>query len=195
MRPAGAATNPVKKRPHSEKAYPRSVLTAEHSRLSALVARSRLRRSPGERLRRSHPAPPHRTCTNAESAASAKFELVRNLKRAPSLTYYLTIPPSTRLLLLSFTLLVFYPLAPLLSSSLNLLLSHSLALLSSYSRTLLLSYSRTLVLSYSLTLLPSYSLTLLLSYSLTLLPSYSLTLLISYSLAVLLSQPLTHLLS
>ena len=67
----------------------RALLTSAHSRLSALVARSRLRRSPGERLRRSHPqggrlsppTPSHRTFT---------------IKRAPSLSYYLTIPPSTR---------------------------------------------------------------------------------------------------
>ena len=171
-RPAGAATTPVKRGPHSEKAYPRALLTAEHSRLSALVARSRLRRSPGSACgaptprvggyrRPPHPTPPHRTFTNAESAASAKLELVRNLKRAPSLSYYLMIPPSIRLLLLSFTFLLFDSLAPLLSYSLNRLLSHSLALLSSYSPTLLLSYSLTLLLSYSLTLLLSHSLTLL----------------------------------
>ena len=40
LRPAGAATNPVKKGPHSEKDHLRAVLTAERSRLSALVALS-----------------------------------------------------------------------------------------------------------------------------------------------------------
>ena len=57
-RPAGAATNPVKRGPDSEQVYPRAVLTAEHSRLSALVATTeRLWRSSTARLRRAYPYP------------------------------------------------------------------------------------------------------------------------------------------
>ena len=153
------------------------MLTAEHSRLSALVATTeRLWRSSTARLRRAYPYPEsirssriggHRgheagPCTSARRTDLAidhrdPFRITEGMGRGGGLTvlfsYYIPL----------FTLLLSY--------SLTLLFSYSLSVLLSYSHTLLLSYSLTLLLSYSPTLLLCYSLSLLLvsfSYSATL---------------------------